>query len=87
MPVHLWTHRNEWENLQMSAATSIIDPDALLTEAQAAQVLGLSIRTLQSWRCRGDGPAFVRAGRAVRYRKTEINSWVDANTVRARATP
>lgn len=65
----------------MHAATSVIDIDALLTEAQAAQVLSLSIRTLQSWRVRGSGPLFVRAGRAVRYRRADIQRWVEANTV------
>jgi hypothetical protein len=57
------------------------DPDALLSEVQAADVLNLSIRTLQAWRVRRAGPAFVRAGRAIRYRRRDINAWVDANTV------
>jgi len=57
------------------------DPDALLTEAQAADVLNLSIRTLQAWRVRRAGPIFVRAGRAIRYRRRDIIAWVDANTV------
>lgn len=65
----------------MPAAISIIDADALLTEAQTAQVLSLSIRTLQSWRGRGSGPHFVRAGRAVRYRRSDIEHWVISNTV------
>ena len=47
---------------------SPIDPDALLTEVQAADLLCLSIRTLQAWRNQNRGPAFVRAGRAIRGR-------------------
>jgi hypothetical protein len=37
------------------------DPDALLVETHAAQLLNLSARTLQAWRLTSRGPAFVRA--------------------------
>jgi excisionase family DNA binding protein len=67
----------------MQAAISISDHDALLTEVQAAEVLNLSTRTLQAWRTKGSGPAFVRAGRAIRYRRRDLLTWMDANTVSA----
>lgn len=54
---------------------------ALLTEEQAAEILTLSVRTLQAWRLRGAGPRFVRAGRAIRYQQSEIADWISANTV------
>ena len=57
------------------------DDDGLLNEVQAAQFLRLSIRTLQAWRGSRRGPNFVRAGRAVRYRRRDLCSWMDANTV------
>jgi hypothetical protein len=38
-------------------------PFALLTEEQAAELLALSVRTLQAWRLRGTGARFVRAAR------------------------
>jgi Helix-turn-helix domain len=57
------------------------DPDALLGEVQAADFLSLSVRTLQAWRARAFGPAFVRAGRAIRYRRRDLLAWMDANTV------
>jgi hypothetical protein len=63
------------------------DHDALLTEVSAADILHLSIRTLQSWRSKKLGPPFVRAGRAVRYRRGDLIQWIDANTVSASATP
>jgi Helix-turn-helix domain len=58
-----------------------IDVDALLTEAEAADFLRLSVRTLQAWRIRIAGPAFVQVGRAVRYRRRDLIAWIDANTV------
>jgi predicted DNA-binding transcriptional regulator AlpA len=59
------------------------DLDALLAEVHAAELLGLSTRTLQSWRSKSEGPPFVRAGRAVRYRRRDLLAWMDANTVHA----
>jgi hypothetical protein len=67
--------------MSMQAAISITDHDALLTEVQTADVLNLSIRTLQAWRTKGSGPSFVRAGRAIRYRRCDLYAWMDANTV------
>lgn len=55
--------------------------DPLLTEGEAARLLALSIRTLQAWRTTGRGPAFVRAGRAVRYTRRGLAEWVEACTV------
>jgi len=57
------------------------DPDALLREQSAADLLSISIRTLQSWRIRNCGPPIVQVGRAVRYRRRDLIAWIDANTV------
>ena len=62
-----------------------IDLDVLLSEVWAADLLGLSSRTLQAWRGKNTGPAFVRVGRAVRYRRRDLIAWMDANTVRSLA--
>lgn len=63
------------------------DQDALLAEVQAADFLNLSSRTLQAWRCKGLGPSFVRAGRAIRYRRRDLVAWVESNTVAVTAPP
>ena len=57
------------------------DTEALLAELHAAELLGVSSRTLQAWRCRNEGPPFVRMGRAVRYRRQDLLTWVTQNTV------
>jgi hypothetical protein len=57
------------------------DIDALLREEIAAELLSLSVRTLQSWRLRKAGPPFVQVGRAVRYRRRDLLAWITANTV------
>jgi phage terminase Nu1 subunit (DNA packaging protein) len=65
----------------MSAVTDTTHPDTLLTEVAAAKLLKLSVRTLQAWRCRSMGPAFVRVGRAIRYRYSDLIAWLRSNTV------
>jgi hypothetical protein len=57
------------------------DLDTLLREQDAADLLCLSVRTLQSWRIRLAGPPFVQVGRAVRYRRRDLVNWIEANTV------
>jgi predicted DNA-binding transcriptional regulator AlpA len=57
------------------------DPERLLNEIQAADLLRLSCRTLQAWRSQGVGPEYVKAGRAVRYRRSALIAWTEQNTV------
>ncbi len=65
----------------MHSLSNTNEPDSLLTEAQASHLLNLSVRTLQAWRGQGRGPRFVRAGRAVRYRSTDLVSWIKEQTI------
>ena len=65
----------------MRAVAGGNDQDALLTEVQAADLLSLSVRTLQAWRAKGFGPPYVRAGRAIRYRRRDLLAWTEAHVV------
>lgn len=58
-----------------------VDLDKFLTEIQTSQLLSVSRRTLQNWRLRGEGPRFVRCGRAIRYSPRDLKVWIDARTV------
>jgi len=49
-----------------------------LDSDQAAEYLGLKRTTLEAWRCRGGGPRFAKLGRAVRYRKTDLDDWIES---------
>jgi predicted DNA-binding transcriptional regulator AlpA len=64
-----------------STADAVSHEDRLLCEKNAARFLGLSIRTLQAWRHRSVGPSYVRAGRSIRYRLHDLNTWITRNTV------
>ena len=55
------------------------DPDApeVLSAKQAASYLGCSREHLARLRIRGTGPKFAKLGKMIRYRKTEIDKWLD----------
>ncbi len=58
---------------------------ALLNEHAAAQYLGISVAFLRSARCRGLGnrppPPYLKLGRAVRYRRADLDAWLDAQVI------
>lgn len=47
----------------------------LLETREAAKELGLSPRTLEGWRRRGEGPNFLKFGRRVKYRPEDIEAY------------
>lgn len=57
-----------------------MEEDELLTTKQAAELLKVSPITLCMWRASASHLPFVRVGRFVRYRKADINAWLDKNT-------
>lgn len=59
--------------------TPLLSPGAiLLTTAAAAEALGLGEQTLRNWRAEGHGPPAVTRGKLVRYRRADLEAWVDA---------
>lgn len=50
----------------------------MLKVKDAAERLGLSISTLNKWRCYGTGPRFVKMGSAVFYRAEDLDAFVSA---------
>jgi predicted nucleotidyltransferase len=57
--------------------------EPLLNEKEAAEVLGVSISFLQNDRCGLRRIAYVKIGRCARYRRADLNSYINANTVAA----
>jgi len=47
---------------------------------QAARLLGTSVRSLEGMRRRGTGPAYVRHGKRVRYRRSDLLQGTVQNT-------
>lgn len=52
---------------------------ATMNIAQAAAYMGISKSTLYTWRTRrpGFGPRAVKAGGALRYRRSDLDAWID----------
>ena len=57
----------------------------LLTPQEAAEFLKLSVHTLAAWRSKGqpngDALPWIEVGNSVRYRRTDIQAWLDKRTL------
>jgi len=67
--------------------TAVAQPE-LLTREQAAALLGVRVQTLACWAVSGkyDLP-FVRIGRCVRYRRADLEAFIERRTVRQPQQP
>lgn len=50
--------------------------DEMLKEADAADLLCQSVRTLQKWRGNGSGPDYYKLGHSVRYCRADLLMWI-----------
>jgi predicted DNA-binding transcriptional regulator AlpA len=48
----------------------------VVTETEAARILGLSVKTLRRWRWAGKGPRFLKIGAAVRYDLADLEAYI-----------
>ncbi|WP_308281982.1 helix-turn-helix transcriptional regulator [Dietzia aurantiaca] len=48
----------------------------LLTPQELAGELGMAVTALAQWRYRGQGPRFIKEGRWVRYRRSDVDAWI-----------
>lgn len=53
-------------------------PSPLLTERDVAELLRVSVRTLQDYRCSGRGPIFIKIGRRIVYRQADVDAFIEA---------
>ena len=66
------------------------DPDEMLDTARAAIFVGLTPSTMASKRTYGGGPVYMKLGRKVAYRRSDLKVWLDARrmaTTSERAEP
>jgi hypothetical protein len=57
------------------------------TPAQVAPVLDTTLAGLAQMRYRGTGPKFVKRGKRVLYRWSDVRAYLDANTVQRTDDP
>lgn len=48
---------------------------APLTDRELAVRIGVQPGTLRQWRMKGYGPPYLKVGRAVRYRVSDVQAW------------
>ena len=51
--------------------------DRLLTVQELANYLGVPVATIYAWRYRHEGPPGFRVGRHVRFRRSDIEEWLN----------
>ena len=52
----------------------------MVDEGRLATRLGVSRATLQSWRYCGKGPRYLKIGRLIRYRNSDVDAYLRAQT-------
>jgi len=53
----------------------------VMTTIEAAAYVGLKKSTMERFRFLGQGPAYCKLGGAVRYRKKDLDAWLDSRAV------
>ena len=69
------------DNGMSTRAGLTLDP-ATMHIAEAAAYIGVAKSTLYTWRTRrpGFGPRAVKVGAALRYRRSDLDAWIEAHT-------
>lgn len=52
-----------------------------ITRHELADELRVKVQTLAAWACYGEGPPYLKVGRAVRYRRVDVERWLAERTV------
>ena len=61
----------------MNSLAAAIDPQQRrLFVVDTADYLGVSVATLDRWRRKSRGPAYVRVGGSIRYILADLDSWL-----------
>ena len=56
--------------------------DQIITEREAAKLAGWSCGALVKWRREGRGPRYIRVGRSIRYRLSDLLNWIEEHAVK-----
>jgi hypothetical protein len=52
----------------------------LMTPSEVAEVIGVPVKRLYTWRLHEVGPAYIKVGHNLRYRVADVEAWLNANT-------
>lgn len=74
---------------ESNALAGVIQPKNpdLVSEREAAEILGVAVGTLSVWRSTGRYTLpFIKVGRSVRYSRATLKSWLSVRTRNTGAT-
>ena len=54
--------------------------EQLYNEKETAKLLSMSVKTLQRYRYTGGGPIYIKLGKSVRYKESDIEKYVSERT-------
>lgn len=74
---------NSGNSSQLEKISATYLSEKSLTCREAAAFLAMSARTLETWRSRKKGPAFIRQCGAIRYKMHDLIAFQEANRSRA----
>ena len=69
------------------AESTPVKSQKLINEHEAAERLGMSVKTMRRWRWEGRPPEFVKLGRSVRYHPNVIEDFILAGSRRSTSDP
>ena len=75
-PAHLCGMETTAQRQTAHRASSEHGLDPVVTMSQLASQLGVSVQTLYDLRSQGRGPRGFRVGRELRFRVSEVDSWL-----------
>lgn len=55
----------------------IMGSERLMSLSELSEMLGVPMSTLYGWRYKGEGPAGYRLGKHVRFRRRDVEAWLE----------
>lgn len=52
--------------------------DKLLNTKELSEYLGVAVSTIVEYRMNNSGPIYAKLGHLVRYKKSDVDAWVDS---------
>lgn len=81
MPSDLEGNQDTHQPMPSDLGTRVRARLGVLVPVEAAAALGVTTRTLDTWRSEGRGPDFIKAGGRVLYRESDLADWLNLNVI------
>ena len=84
-------HQRIVKRVVANAKNSTSHPDSrpgasgseMFTTPEAAAYIKMAVQTMERFRLTGEGPIFAKLGGSVRYRRCDLDAWIESRLVRS----